>query len=86
LLRTIRPLSLNGFQVLPKKTVMVSPKAVKMDLWCFIFDESGQDLVEYVLIVALISLGALASLHSLAGVLANVPNALMQKFLAAYNS
>ena len=49
-------------------------------------DESGQDVVEYALILALIALGAVASLHSLANVLNNVPSALMQEFWTAYNS
>ncbi len=49
-------------------------------------DESGQDVVEYALILVLIALGAVASLHSLASVLNNVPSALMQEFWTAYNS
>lgn len=51
-----------------------------------IHEEAGQDLVEYALILLLISLGAIAGLHSLANVVANVPSALMQKFYTAYNS
>ena len=61
-------------------------KTAKAYIWHFIGAESGQDLVEYALILALISLGAVAGLHSLANVLAGVPNALMQKFYAAYTS
>lgn len=49
-------------------------------------EESGQDLVEYALIVVLVSLGAIAGLHSLANVLSHIPDALMQKFLTASNS
>jgi pilus assembly protein Flp/PilA len=33
----------------------------------FIKDESGQDLIEYALVVAMIALGATASISSLAG-------------------
>lgn len=56
---------------------------------CFvewIRDESGQDLVEYALVVALVALGTVASLKSLANVLNSVPNALMQKFWTASSS
>ena len=56
---------------------------------CFvewIRDESGQDLVEYALVVALVALATVASLKSLANVLNSVPNALMQKFWTAYSS
>ena len=52
----------------------------------FIHEESGQDLVEYALILVLISLGAVAALNSLAGVISSVPNALMEKFWTAYTS
>ncbi|MGI4828046.1 MAG: Flp family type IVb pilin [Janthinobacterium lividum] len=62
---------------------MNSPKSL---LHCCISEEAGQDMVEYALILLLVSLGAIAGLHSLANVIANVPNALMQQFYTAYNS
>ncbi len=40
-----------------------------------IHEESGQDLIEYALIAALVGLGAVASLNSLAGSVANTFNA-----------
>lgn len=52
----------------------------------WVHEDSGQDLVEYALILVVVSLGAVAGLHSLANVLSSVPNALMQKFWAAYTS
>jgi pilus assembly protein Flp/PilA len=33
---------------------------------CFLSDESGQDLIEYALIAALVGLGAVVSMNSLA--------------------
>lgn len=61
-------------------------KTARAVLWSFARSESGQDLVEYALVLALICLGAVAGLHSLANALASVPNALMQKFYTAYSS
>ena len=43
-------------------------------------DESGQDLVEYALILAFISLVSIASLNRLSNTLAQVPNAIMYQF------
>ena len=62
---------------------MKTPKSL---LHRCIHEEAGQDLVEYALILLLVSLGAIAGLDSLANVIANVPNALMLKFITAYNS
>ena len=59
---------------------------LKRRLGCFVHDESGQDLIEYALILAVIALGAIAALNSLAAVLSEVPNALMEKFTAAFTS
>jgi Flp pilus assembly pilin Flp len=55
-------------------------KTTKMFLLRVIRDQSGQDLVEYALILVLISLGATAGMHSLANVLAAIPYRLMQMF------
>jgi pilus assembly protein Flp/PilA len=41
----------------------------------FIHEESGQDLVEYALVAALVGLGAVASLNSLASSVTNTFNA-----------
>jgi pilus assembly protein Flp/PilA len=40
---------------------------VKLILSNLLRDESGQDLVEYALVVALIALGAVAAMNTLAG-------------------
>ncbi len=46
---------------------------VHRSLWCnLLHEESGQDLIEYALIAALIGLGAVASLKSLTLSVANV--------------
>ena len=37
----------------------------------FVLDESGQDLIEYALVAALVGLGSVASMNSLAGSIAN---------------
>ena len=37
-------------------------------------DESGQDLIEYALVAALVGLGSVASMNSLAGSIANTFN------------
>ena len=60
-------------------------KAMQSLLYRCISEEAGQDMVEYALILLLVSLGAVAGLHSLANVIANVPTALMQKFYNSYN-
>lgn len=61
-------------------------KRAKDLLWMCAVEECGQDLVEYALIMAMIALGAVAGLRSLANVIASIPNGLMQKFYNAYNS
>jgi pilus assembly protein Flp/PilA len=40
----------------------------------FVMDESGQDLIEYALVAALVGLGSVASMNSLAGSIANTFN------------
>jgi pilus assembly protein Flp/PilA len=40
----------------------------------FVADESGQDLIEYALVAALVGLGSVASMNSLAGSIANTFN------------
>jgi pilus assembly protein Flp/PilA len=40
----------------------------------FVSDESGQDLIEYALVAALVGLGSVASMNSLAGSIANTFN------------
>jgi pilus assembly protein Flp/PilA len=40
----------------------------------FVQDESGQDLIEYALVAALVGLGSVASMNSLAGSIANTFN------------
>jgi pilus assembly protein Flp/PilA len=47
-------------------------KNLKRILFSFITDESGQDLIEYALVAALIALGATAAMNSLA---LNISNA-----------
>ena len=51
----------------------------------FIQDESGQDLVEYALVVALIALGATASISSLASSFSTVFSSVGSK-LSTYSS
>lgn len=41
-----------------------------------IADESGQDLIEYALVAALVALGSVASMNSLAGTIANTFNSI----------
>jgi pilus assembly protein Flp/PilA len=45
-------------------------------LWNLIAEESGQDLIEYALVAALIGLGSVASISSLAGSIANTFNSI----------
>jgi pilus assembly protein Flp/PilA len=40
----------------------------------FVADESGQDLIEYALVAALVGLGSVASMNSLASSIANTFN------------
>jgi len=40
----------------------------------FVMDESGQDLIEYALVAALVGLGSIASMNSLAASIANTFN------------
>jgi pilus assembly protein Flp/PilA len=40
----------------------------------FVKEESGQDLIEYALVAALVGLGSVASMQSLAGSIANTFN------------
>ncbi len=47
-------------------------------------DESGQDLIEYALIAALIGLGAIASLKSVTQGVANVFTAVGNTFTSAF--
>lgn len=51
----------------------------------FIQDESGQDLVEYALVVALIALGATAAMSSLAGSLSTALSSVGNK-ISTYSS
>ena len=44
---------------------------MKALLWNFMRDESGQDLIEYALIAALIALGAIAAMQTLASDIGN---------------
>jgi pilus assembly protein Flp/PilA len=47
-------------------------KSFKVLLNNLMTDESGQDLIEYALVAALIGLGAVASLKSVSGIIGNV--------------
>jgi pilus assembly protein Flp/PilA len=42
-------------------------KSIKQILVCLASDESGQDLIEYALVAALIALGSVAAMNTLAG-------------------
>jgi pilus assembly protein Flp/PilA len=46
-------------------------------------DESGQDLIEYALVAALIGLGAIASMNSLAGAVSNAFRTMTTEFISA---
>jgi pilus assembly protein Flp/PilA len=46
----------------------------------FIHDESGQDLIEYALVAAVIALGAIAAMTSLAGAIGNGLNSVGNNF------
>jgi Flp pilus assembly pilin Flp len=48
-----------------------------------LYEESGQDLVEYAFILALVGLGAVAALSGLAGSLKNVLNAVSSNLISA---
>ena len=52
----------------------------------FLCGDSGQDLIEYALILAVIVCAAIAGLNHLAAAIASVPNSLVDKFMNAYNS
>ncbi len=47
-------------------------KSFKVLLNNLMTDESGQDLIEYALVAALVGLGAVASLKSLSGIISTV--------------
>jgi pilus assembly protein Flp/PilA len=49
-------------------------KNMKHLLKSLIAEESGQDLIEYALVAALVGLGSVASINSLAGSIANTFN------------
>lgn len=49
-------------------------KQLKQAAVCFLQEDSGQDLIEYALIAALIGLGAVASMKSLATTISNAFN------------
>ena len=49
-------------------------KQLKQATVCFLQEDSGQDLIEYALIAALIGLGAVASMKSLATTIGNAFN------------
>ena len=49
-------------------------KNMKQLLKSLIAEESGQDLIEYALVAALVGLGSVASMSSLAGSIANTFN------------
>jgi len=49
----------------------------------FVQEESGQDLIEYALVAALVGLGAVASMQSLAGNIGNTFNSVGNSLTAA---
>jgi pilus assembly protein Flp/PilA len=49
-----------------------------LDVQCLLDDESGQDLVEYVMLAALLGMVAIASMNNLVNKIGNVFNALVQ--------
>ena len=49
-------------------------------------DESGQDMIEYALVAALIGLGAVVGMRSLATSIKNFFPELVAKFYSAYSS
>ncbi|GAC1445513.1 MAG: hypothetical protein NVSMB52_06840 [Chloroflexota bacterium] len=49
----------------------------------FMQDESGQDMVEYALVVALIALGSVASMNSLANSISSAYNTIGSNVLTA---
>jgi pilus assembly protein Flp/PilA len=55
---------LADFRYPQRRISMIQLKTILLN---FLKDESGQDLVEYALIVALIALGAVAAMNTLAG-------------------
>jgi pilus assembly protein Flp/PilA len=57
-----------------KSAALVKPAAFTPAL--FIRDESGQDLIEYVLVAGLIGVGAVTAMTNLGGKLRNVFNAI----------
>ena len=48
-------------------------------------DESGQDLIEYALVAAIIALGAVTAMTSLAGTIGNTFNTIGTKLTTAAN-
>ncbi|SNS26316.1 pilus assembly protein Flp/PilA [Granulicella rosea] len=52
----------------------VAGKSLSLGLSKLIQDESGQDLIEYALVAALVGLGALTSMSSLANTVSNAFN------------
>ncbi len=49
---------------------------MKHHLSNFVNDESGQDLIEYALVAAIVALGAITSMKSLSGIIGNTFNSI----------
>jgi pilus assembly protein Flp/PilA len=49
----------------------------------FVSDESGQDLIEYALVAALVGLGSVASMNSLASSISNAFNTIENSLTSA---
>ncbi len=52
----------------------------------FLAADAGQDMVEYALIFGVVVLGGVIGVKSLANVIANLPNDLINELINAYNS
>jgi pilus assembly protein Flp/PilA len=52
-------------------------------LWSFINDESGQDLIEYALVAAIIGLSAVAAMGSMASAISNAFSAVGSQLSSA---
>jgi pilus assembly protein Flp/PilA len=59
---------------------MTNMKQLLKDL---ISEESGQDLIEYALVAALVGLGSVASMNSLASTISNTFNGISNQLTAA---
>jgi pilus assembly protein Flp/PilA len=65
---------------------MTAPEHVTLSLSHLCSDESGQDLVEYALVAALVGLASVTGIHGIASVISSSITAVVNKFTNVVSS